>query len=65
MEAVGLRPLLTAKQARRLLGGISKSTLWRLVRQGDLPVVRIGRRTFFRPEDVENLVARKLRLLSE
>jgi len=65
MEAVGLRPLLTAKQARRLLGGISKSTLWRLVRQGDLPVVRIGRRTFFRPEDLENLVARKLRLLSE
>ena len=65
MEAVGLRPLLTAKQTRRLLGGIAKSTLWRLVRQGELPVVRIGRRTFFRPEDVENLVARKLRLLSE
>jgi excisionase family DNA binding protein len=38
--------------------GISRSTVRRLVRRGQLPVVKIGDRPLFRPDDVEALLSR-------
>jgi excisionase family DNA binding protein len=35
---------------------ISRSTLWRLVNDGRLPVVSIGRRTLLRRTDIESFV---------
>jgi excisionase family DNA binding protein len=36
--------------------GVSRKTLWRIVRSGDLPVVRIDRRPRFLVEDVDAFV---------
>ncbi|MBI3455491.1 MAG: helix-turn-helix domain-containing protein, partial [Candidatus Rokubacteria bacterium] len=36
--------LMNVDAARRELGGVSRTTLWRCIRAGDLEVVRIGRR---------------------
>lgn len=44
-----------------MLGGISSATVYRLVARGDLAIVKIGARTLFRAEDVEELVERSLR----
>jgi hypothetical protein len=50
--------LLSEEAARAELGGISHATLWRIRRRGELVGVRIGRRLFFRPADIEAYVER-------
>jgi predicted DNA-binding transcriptional regulator AlpA len=45
--------LLSEDAARAELGGISRATLFRIRQRGELSCVRIGRRLFFRPADVE------------
>jgi excisionase family DNA binding protein len=50
--------LLNKSETRALLGGISLPTLNRLRQRGELPAVRIGRRAFFRVDDVEAFIAR-------
>lgn len=53
----GLSPLLDdADTTRRNLGGISRRQLDYLVARGELPVVKVGRRTMFRRADVEAYV---------
>jgi len=51
------RLLLTPREAAFQLG-ISSRHLWRLTApRGRIPAVRLGRRVFYRPEDLENFVA--------
>ena len=48
--------LLTAVEARKYLGGISSQTLYRLVNEHGLPLVKIRRRSFFHRTDLDALV---------
>jgi predicted DNA-binding transcriptional regulator AlpA len=43
-------------QAR--LGGIGRTTIWKLVKQGDLEQVHIGKRAFITAESLEAYVGR-------
>ncbi|GLS30562.1 transcriptional regulator, AlpA family [Mesorhizobium albiziae] len=40
--------------------GIGRSSLYELMRVGELPVVKIFSRTYFRPSDLEAFVERRL-----
>lgn len=53
-------PLLTVTDARRRLGGVSVNTFYDLVNNGELSIVKIRRRTFVRPEDVQVLIERNV-----
>lgn len=51
-------PLLYPEpEARWRLGGISKRKMCQLIRDGEIPVVRIGRRIFFTPASLREFVA--------
>ena len=50
--------LLTINDAAALLK-VSPKTVRRLIKSGELPVVRIGRLVRIRPEDAADLIARK------
>jgi hypothetical protein len=50
--------LLTEAAAREILGGISKPTFSRIRRRREIAEVRIGRRVFFRPVDVDDYIER-------
>ncbi len=52
------RRMLDTAATCDFLGGISRMTLWRLVREGKLPVCRIGRRNVFDPVDLAEFVER-------
>jgi excisionase family DNA binding protein len=49
--------LVNQEEACRLLGGIDRVTLWRLVKAGELPQVKIGRRSFIARVDLDQYVA--------
>lgn len=49
------RAALTAKEIKSYVG-ISEATIYRLVAAGQLPSVKIGRRTLFRRIDVDALL---------
>jgi excisionase family DNA binding protein len=49
--------LLTSRQVAGILS-VSRPTVYRLVAVGELPVVKIGAATRFRPRDVDALVER-------
>lgn len=56
------RLLLTPREAAYRLG-VSTRHLWNLTNpRGPIPVVRLGRRTFYRPQDLEDFVANVARL---
>ena len=50
--------LVDIKQASRLLGGLSRSTLYEHLKAGSLPSISIGRRRFVRLTDLEAFVDR-------
>lgn len=55
------RLLLTTREAAYRLG-ISTRYLWNITSpRGPIPVVRLGRKTFYRPQDLENFVAEAAR----
>src|SRR6185369_7190859 len=56
-ETTCIPQLLTVAEVLAVLR-VSRATLWRLTSRGDLPVVRIGDRTLFRPRDVARFVER-------
>jgi hypothetical protein len=60
-EQPDLAPLLDRAEARRYLGGISAQTLHRLVRDRELVIFKIRRRSFLRRVDREALVERSTR----
>jgi excisionase family DNA binding protein len=51
-----LSGLLSASEAREYLGGVSSQTLYRLVNEAGLPLVKIRRRSFFHRSDLDALV---------
>jgi excisionase family DNA binding protein len=51
-----IEPLLSIAEVRQVLR-ISESGVYRLMRSGELPAVRIGGRTLFSPDTVRTLIA--------
>jgi len=50
-------PLIPSAEARRSrLGGMSRQTLWRLHRDGEIAVVRIGQRVFLERSELDRFV---------
>ena len=54
-----MRHLMPVEEARHQLGGISPTTFYALVKDGDLSLVKIGRRSFVQAEDLDDFVRRK------
>ena len=52
------RALYSIQEARKLLGGISRNTIYRLLRTGELASVVIGCRRFISPAAIADLIAR-------
>lgn len=52
----GIETLLSLCDVAKVLG-ISESGVYRLVRGGELPRVKVGNRTLFDPEDVRGFIA--------
>lgn len=49
---------LTCRAARAAeILGVSETTIWRLIKAGDLTAVRVGRNTLIRYSDLEALVS--------
>jgi excisionase family DNA binding protein len=58
------RALYSIQEARRLLGGISRNTIYKLLRSGELPSVVIGCRRFISSAAIAELVARSTTTIS-
>jgi excisionase family DNA binding protein len=58
-----MAPLERLRNVREVAGllGVSRMTVQRLVARGDLPVVKIGDRSLFRPADIDALIERSRR----
>jgi excisionase family DNA binding protein len=54
-----MRHLMPINEARHQLGGISPSTFYALVKEGELSLVKIGRRSFVNAEDFDDFLRRK------
>ena len=54
-----MRHLMPVTEARYQLGGISQTTFYALVKEGELSVVKIGRRSFVQAEELDDFVRRK------
>lgn len=52
------RALYSIQEARKLLGGISRNTIYGLLRSGELASVVIGCRRFISPAAIAELIAR-------
>ena len=52
------RALVDERAARQVLGGISRPTLSRIRQRGELAEVKIGRRVFFRLDDLDDYIER-------
>lgn len=50
-------PLLTYRQAAKVLG-VTERTVWTLVHDGELPVVRFGRSVRIDPADLREFIER-------
>jgi excisionase family DNA binding protein len=56
--------LLDEPAARAVLGGISRPTLSRIRQRGEIAEVRIGRRVFFRLDDLDEYIERNREAVS-
>lgn len=54
-----MRHLMPVKEDRHQLGGISNSTFYALVKEGELSLVKIGRRSFVQAEELDDFLRRK------
>jgi excisionase family DNA binding protein len=54
-----MRHLMPVKEVRQQLGGISPTTFYALVKEGELSLVKIGRRSFVHAEELDDFVRRK------
>src|SRR5262245_2531627 len=52
------RRLLPVAEARQALGGISAATFYKLVQEGELRLVKIGRRSFVLMSTIEEFIER-------
>jgi excisionase family DNA binding protein len=55
----GERRLISVAEARAWLGGISPTTFYALVKQGELPLFKIGSRSFVHAEELDDFLRRK------
>lgn len=55
----GERRLISVAEARQQLGGISPTTFYALVKEGELSLIKIGRRSFIQAEDLDDFIRRK------
>ena len=53
-----MRHLMPVNEARQQLGGISATTFYALVKEGELSLVKVGRRSFIQAEDLDDFVRR-------
>ena len=51
------RELYSIEEARKLLGGIARNTIYELLRNGDLSSVEIGRRRFVSATAIADVIA--------
>ena len=51
------RLLYPIPETQEILGGISRSHLYELIKRGDLEVVKMGKRSFITDEAIRKLVA--------
>jgi excisionase family DNA binding protein len=58
-KAWGERRLISVAEARAWLGGISTTAFYALVKQGELSLVKIGRRSFVHAEELDDFLRRK------
>jgi hypothetical protein len=54
-----MRHLMPVKEARHQLGGINPTAFYALVKEGELSLVKIGRRSFVHAEELDDFVRRK------
>jgi hypothetical protein len=54
-----MRHLLPVTEARQQLGGISPTTFYGLVKEGELSLVKIGSRSFVQAVDIDDFIRRK------
>jgi len=59
-----IRPLAHQLQSAVRLTGISRSQLYELIKRGELPIVKVGRRTLIADDDLRSLLGRH-RIASE
>ncbi len=53
------QPLLTAPEVAKLLA-VSRERVWSMSRRGEIPTVRLGpREVRYRPEDIDQWIARR------
>jgi excisionase family DNA binding protein len=57
--SLGARLLSQYEDVRHQLGGISPTTFYALVKDGELSLVKIGRRSFVQAEDLDDFVRGK------
>jgi excisionase family DNA binding protein len=55
--APGLRMAISVNEAASALG-MSASTIWKLIAHGRIPVVRLGRRTLIKVEELQRVLTR-------
>ena len=55
----GERRLMDIAEAREWLGGICPTTFYALVKEGELSLVKIGRRSFVHAEQLDDFLRRK------
>jgi helix-turn-helix protein len=58
------RALYSIQEARKILGGISRNTIYHLLRTGQLASVPIGSRRFISAEAITNLIDRSTTTVS-
>ena len=58
------RELYSIKEARELLGGISRNSIYELLRSGRLPSVVLGCRRFIAAAAIEELIAKSTTTVS-
>ena len=51
--------LMTVKEARQQPGDISPTTFYALVKEGELSLVKVGRRSFAQAEELDHFVRRR------
>jgi excisionase family DNA binding protein len=51
--------LVTQMEAARLLGGVGRTTLWRMLERGDLRRVTVGSRALVTRESIDSYVQRQ------
>jgi excisionase family DNA binding protein len=54
-----MRHLMPVREARHQLGGISPTTFYALIKEGELSLVKIGRRSFVQAEELDYFLRRK------